>query len=61
MPHYDYRCNKCGKQFEAWQSFEEHDRHEDHDRHQPLKCPECGSTNVEQLVSSVYVITSKKS
>lgn len=61
MPHYDYRCARCDHHFEALQSFEEHDRHEDHDRHQPLKCPRCDSTEVERVLSSVFVITSKKS
>jgi putative FmdB family regulatory protein len=62
MPYYEYECTRCGKKFEATQTFVEHDRHEDHDRHQPLKCPQCGSTNVKQAVaSSVFVITSKKS
>jgi putative FmdB family regulatory protein len=62
MPYYDYECAACGKRFEAQQTFEEHDRHEAHDRHEPLACPDCGSTKVEQqLASSVQVITSKKS
>ncbi len=62
MPSYEYECLKCGKKFETMQTFEEHDRHEDHDRHQRLKCPQCGSTKVEQLVAaSIFVITAKKS
>jgi putative FmdB family regulatory protein len=62
MPYYEYRCAACGQQFDALQSFEEHDRHEDHDRHEPLACPHCGSSQVEQQLSSpVFVITSKKS
>jgi putative FmdB family regulatory protein len=62
MPQYEYECTQCGKKFEAMQTFEEHDRHEDHDRHARLKCPDCGSKKVEQVVSSsVFMITSKKS
>jgi putative FmdB family regulatory protein len=61
MPSYEYECTQCGKRFEAWQSFEEHDRHEQHGVHKPLACPKCRSTKVEQLLSQVYVHTSKKS
>jgi putative FmdB family regulatory protein len=61
MPYYEYECSACGKRFEALQSFEERERHEEHGRHERLKCPECGSKKVEQLLSSVFVITSKKS
>jgi putative FmdB family regulatory protein len=61
MPYYEYECTKCGKKFEALQSFEEHDRHEEHEGHTPLKCPDCGSQRIEQLLSSVYVITARKS
>jgi putative FmdB family regulatory protein len=61
MPYYEYECTKCGKKFEALQSFEEHDRHEEHEGHTPLKCPDCGSQKTEQLLSSVYVITARKS
>jgi putative FmdB family regulatory protein len=61
MPCYEYECTRCEGKFEAIQTFEEHDRHEDHDRHKRLKCPECGSTKVEQLVtSSVFMVTSRK-
>ena len=61
MPYYEYECTECGNKFEALQTIEEHDRHEDHDRHEPLRCPRCGGTQVEQVLSSVFVITSKKS
>ena len=61
MPYYDYECAECGKKFEAFQSYEEHDRHEDHEQHRPLQCPDCGCKNVQQLLGSVFVQTSKKS
>jgi len=61
MPYYDYECRECGKTFEAFQTFDEHDRHEDHERHEQLHCPGCGSKEVEQRLSSVFVQTSKKS
>ena len=62
MPYYEYECRGCGNRFDALQTFEERDRHEEHDQHKPLKCPDCGSKKVEQVLSSsVYVITSRKS
>jgi len=42
MPTYEYRCKKCGHEFEAFQSMME----------KPLKkCPNCGGT-VKRLISS---------
>jgi len=42
MPTYDYKCNKCGHQFEAFQSMTE----------PPLgSCPQCGSDQVQRLIS----------
>lgn len=61
MPFYDYECTKCGKVFEAQQTFEEHDRHQDHDQHKTLRCPNCGNTKLEQCITPVNVVTSKKS
>jgi putative FmdB family regulatory protein len=55
MPYYEYECAKCGKRFEEKQTFAEHEQH------QKVKCPHCSSTKVEQLLSAVTVITSKKS
>ena len=41
MPTYEYRCEKCGHEFEAFQSMTE----------DPLKeCPQCGG-KVKRLIS----------
>lgn len=34
MPFYDYKCEKCGHQFEAMRSMQE--------RNDPIQCPNCG-------------------
>src|SRR5262249_4786053 len=55
MPMYEFQCADCSKTFDEKESFEEHDRHGQ------VKCPHCGGTNVQQLVTPVGVKTSKKS
>lgn len=55
MAQYEFECKKCKHEFTAQQSFAEHDRHK------TLKCPKCASTSVRQLLSAIYVKTSKKS
>ncbi len=42
MPLYEYRCNECGNTFEVLVFSEDED----------IKCPNCGSKNVEKLISS---------
>lgn len=43
MPTYEYRCNKCGYEFELFQSMTE----------DPVKkCPECGQDSAERLISA---------
>jgi putative FmdB family regulatory protein len=54
MPLYDYVCNDCHKTFEQALTLDEHD-------HQPVKCPKCGSKNVEQEAAAFFAVTSKKS
>jgi putative FmdB family regulatory protein len=54
MPVYDYICNDCHKSFETVLTLSEHD-------HQEIKCPRCGSKNVEQEVAAFFAVTSKKS
>lgn len=54
MPSYDYRCAGCGKSFTRESSLTEHDAG-------PPACPKCGSRDVAQSFSAVYVKTSKKS
>jgi putative FmdB family regulatory protein len=55
MPDYEFQCSKCSKVFTDHETFAEHDKHP------AVKCPECGSTEVRQVVSPVGVKTSKKS
>jgi putative FmdB family regulatory protein len=54
MPVYDYLCNDCHKEFETVLTLDEHD-------HEQIKCPKCGSKNVEQEVAAFFAVTSKKS
>jgi putative FmdB family regulatory protein len=54
MPVYDYICNDCHKEFETVLTLDEHD-------HEQIKCPKCGSKNVEQEVAAFFAVTSKKS
>ncbi len=54
MPTYDYHCEACDKSFTTHLSMKEHER-------KNIACPRCGSHRVKQRVSSVSVITSKKS
>ena len=55
MPVYEFRCTKCSKTFDDKETFAEHDQHPE------VKCPHCGSTAVEPLISPVLVKTSRKS
>ena len=54
MPTYDYHCPKCKKKFTANLSIVEHDTGK-------AKCPKCGESNVQQLITAFLVKTSKKS
>lgn len=54
MPVYDYLCNDCHKEFETVLTLDEHD-------HTAVKCPQCGSKNVEQAAAAFFAVTSKKS
>ena len=55
MAQYEYQCGKCSHKFTVEESFAEHDKHK------AVKCPKCGSTNVQQQYSDVHVKTSHKS
>ncbi len=46
MPIFDYRCNQCDTVSELLL------RNPDND----VKCPQCGSINMEKLVSASYTI-----
>jgi putative FmdB family regulatory protein len=54
MPVYDYVCKDCKKAFERTLTVHEHDSQE-------MRCPECGSKNIEQQAAGFYAVTSKKS
>jgi putative FmdB family regulatory protein len=53
MPVYDYVCNDCHKSFEIVLTLSEHEKQ--------VRCPHCGSKNVEQEVAEFFTVTSKKS
>jgi putative FmdB family regulatory protein len=54
MPVYDYLCNDCHKEFEKVLTLNQHD-------HEEVRCPHCGSGNVEQEAKEFFAVTSKKS
>lgn len=57
MITYEYRCGECGKQFTREERIAEHGLQ---GSSRP-RCPDCNSDKIEQVHSSVYVKTSKKS
>ena len=44
MPIYEYRCDSCGKVVEILQRSHTHKR--------PPVCPDCGSTEMQRMISS---------
>jgi putative FmdB family regulatory protein len=54
MPVYDYVCKDCRKTFERILTLHEHDSEQ-------MRCPHCGSKNIEQEAAAFYAVTSKKS
>lgn len=54
MPTYQYRCEKCGKEFSRVESITTHGR-------KRPSCPKCKSTKIAQLFSNFYAKTAKKS
>jgi putative FmdB family regulatory protein len=54
MPVYDYICHDCNKSFETVLTLHEHDE-------EAIRCPHCGSKNVEQEVAAFFAVTGKKS
>ena len=53
MPTYEYKCLECGKSFSLVLFISEHDKVE-------VKCPECSSKSVKQLMSVFVAQTSRK-
>lgn len=54
MPIYEYRCEKCAKNFSVTIHISEHDKG-------GMTCPECKGTAVVQQYTPFYAKTSKKS
>ena len=54
MPQYEYFCNSCQKSFAKIFTINEHD-------HDAVRCPDCGSDQVEQRYSAFFAVTSRKS
>ncbi len=54
MPFYDYRCRECKKEFSKILTLSEYEKG-------GIKCPKCGSKKVEQVLSSFFAVTARKS
>jgi putative FmdB family regulatory protein len=54
LPVYEFHCGKCGKEFTLVLSVKQYERKE-------FACPDCKAVEVEQLITSAQVITSRKS
>jgi putative FmdB family regulatory protein len=54
MPSYEYHCRKCDETFDLHMTLKEHETT------QP-RCPQCQSTDVEQVMAAFTAVTSKKS
>jgi putative FmdB family regulatory protein len=48
MAVYEFECTACGKHIEVSVPISEHERL----KKQPPKCPKCGKSQVQQLISS---------
>jgi putative FmdB family regulatory protein len=54
MALYEYHCSACDRTFTVFQSVDEHGRVR-------VTCPQCRSSKVEQVLSSFYAKTVRKS
>jgi putative FmdB family regulatory protein len=54
MPSYEFKCEKCNRDFTLLLTVSEHEKTK-------FRCPKCKSTRVKQQIGSVQVLTSKKS
>nr|WP_204615438.1 zinc ribbon domain-containing protein [Desulforadius tongensis] len=45
MPTYEFKCKECGKKFTVMVSVTEKDQ---------VKCPECGSAKIQQLITGFF-------
>ena len=55
MPAYEYVCKDCSKDFVVFLSLKEFDAKP------KIKCPHCGSDNVQRTITGFFAKTSKKS
>ncbi|HEU4754391.1 MAG TPA: zinc ribbon domain-containing protein [Armatimonadota bacterium] len=46
MPHYDFACSQCGKEFMLRRRFDE--------MNDPAPCPECGSGDTKRRIGIFY-------
>jgi putative FmdB family regulatory protein len=54
MPIYEYRCQKCGREFPVVMTMAEHERG-------GVSCPACKGKDVTQQLSRFYAKTDRKS
>jgi putative FmdB family regulatory protein len=54
VPIYEFQCLKCGKEFNLALSLKQYEQKQ-------LACPACQAKEVEPLITSTNVITSRKS
>lgn len=54
MPRYDYRCQSCKKRSVIFQTYAEYG-------HKLLKCPHCGSAELQRLIGRVRIARSEES
>lgn len=54
MPFYDLKCEKCGKEFNIMAKMSEREQ-------KTIKCPDCGSNELNAVFSKVNIIQSRKS
>jgi len=54
MPRYEFYCEDCKKPFEVILTLAEYEKGH-------IKCPKCGSKQVEQEAAAFFAVTSKKS
>lgn len=54
MPFYDLKCSSCGEEFNAMAKMSEREQ-------KIIKCPKCGSNELETVYKSVNIVQSRKS
>lgn len=54
MPFYDLKCKYCGEEFNIMAKMSEREQ-------KLIKCPQCGSNDLNPIFSSVNIIQSRKS